>query len=141
MKMEGYEGVFLSPEDIVKLHDQIIDDSDLNDDKGFIDITGDLFNGAVYGVFAGFGGYSRYPSIEEKAAALCFNIISSHVFRNANKRTGLMTMLMTLRMNGKNASFDHEELFNIINGVGSGTKSYEDLLYFIAPSFKNQYGL
>ena len=50
MKKEGYDGVFLSPEDIIVLHDMIIDESEFNDDKGFIDGTGALFENAYYAV-------------------------------------------------------------------------------------------
>lgn len=133
MKMDGYKGEFLSPEDIIQLHDKIIDDSELNDEKGFIDIDGSLFYSAVYSIYAGFGGQEIYPTIEEKSARLCYNLITGHTFLNANKRTGLMSMLMMLEINGKNHEYNQDELFEIINGIGSGNVSYEDLLNFIAP--------
>lgn len=138
MKKNGYDGEYLSPEDIIALHDQIIDDSDLNDDKGFLDIDGSLFYGAVFSIYAGFGGYEAYPSVEEKAARLCYNLITGHTFLNANKRTALMSMLMTLEMNGKNSNFDQKELFEIINGIGSGNITYEELLNFIAPNLRKK---
>ena len=138
MKMEGYVGEFLSPEDILKLHDDIINDSEVNDAKGFIDINGKLFDGAVKSIFASFGGQDLCPTIEEKAAKLCYNIITEHVFLNANKRTAMMAMLMLLDMNGKNSKFNQDELYDIINGIGNNVVSYEDLLYFIAPNLKEK---
>lgn len=131
MKVENVEGEFLSIEDIIKTHDKIIEESELNDRTGFIDGTGRLLEGAVFSVFAGFGGMEVYPTIEEKAARLCFNIISSHCFNNANKRTGLMVMLETLEMNGKNACFEQEKLYEQITGIGEHKSGYEELLEFV----------
>lgn len=131
MKVENVEGEFLSIEDIIKTHDKIIEESEFNDKTGFIDGTGKLLEGAVFSVFAGFGGIQAYPTIEEKAARLCFNIISSHCFNNANKRTGLMVMLETLEMNGRNACFNQEELYEQITGIGEHKSSYEQLLEFV----------
>lgn len=131
MKVENVEGEFLSIEDIIKTHDKIIEESKFNDKAGFIDGTGKLLEGAVFSVFAGYGGIEAYPTIEEKAARLCFNIISSHCFNNANKRTGLMVMLETLEMNEKNACFDQEKLYEQITGIGEHKSSYEQLLEFV----------
>lgn len=131
MRIDGVQGDFLSQEDIIELHDRLIDESEFNDEKGFIDITGALFDSAYNSMFAGFGPYEKYPEIEEKAARLCYAIITSHCFKNANKRTGMMSMLLTLRLNNRKNVFDEEELFEMITGIGSGTKTLEELTEFI----------
>lgn len=131
MRFDGVQGEFLSQEDIIELHDRLIDESEFNDEKGFIDITGALFDSAYNSMFAGFGPYEKYPEIEDKAARLCYAIITSHCFKNANKRTGMMSMLLTLRLNNRKNVFDEEELFEMITGIGSGTKTLEELTEFI----------
>lgn len=131
MRIDGVQGDFLSQEDIIELHDRLIDESEFNDEKGFIDITGALFDSAYNSMFAGFGPYEKYPEIEDKAARLCYAIITSHCFKNANKRTGMMSMLLTLRLNNRKNIFDEEELFEMITGIGSGTKTLEELTEFI----------
>lgn len=131
MRIDGVQGEFLSQEDIIELHDHLIDESEFNDEKGFIDITGALFDSAYNSMFAGFGPYEKYPEIEDKAARLCYAIITSHCFKNANKRTGMMSMLLTLRLNNRKNIFDEEELFEMITGIGSGTKTLEELTEFI----------
>lgn len=131
MRIDGVQGDFLSQEDIIELHDRLIDESEFNDEKGFIDITGALFDSAYNSMFAGFGPYEKYPEIEDKAARLCYAIITSHCFKNANKRTGMMSMLLTLRLNNHKNIFDEEELFEMITGIGSGTKTLEELTEFI----------
>ncbi len=131
MKIQNIDGEFLSEEDIIELHDRLIDESEFNDEKGFIDNTGALFDSAYNSMFAGFGPYEKYPEIEDKAARLCYAIISSHCFKNANKRTGMMSMLLTLRLNNRNSVFEEEELFEMITGIGSGKKTLDDLTDFV----------
>lgn len=131
MKVEGYEGQFLSYEQILNLHNKIIDRSPCKDERGFIDNTGALFDGAVNAMFRGFGGYDLYPSIIEKACILCFNIISFHCFSNANKRTGLMCLLLTLELNGIDFSYTEEEMFDIIVRIATKECSYEELVQFV----------
>lgn len=131
MRIDGVQGEFLSQEDIIELHDCLIDESEFNDEKGFIDVTGALFDSAYNSMFAGFGPYEKYPEIEDKAARLCYAIITNHCFKNANKRTGMMSMLLTLRLNNRKNIFDEEELFEMITGIGSGTKTLEELTEFI----------
>jgi death-on-curing protein len=47
-----------------------------------------------------FGGQDRYPSLAEKAAALCFSIVQSHPFVDGNKRTAHAAMEVFLVLNG-----------------------------------------
>jgi death-on-curing protein len=131
MKVEGYEGQFLSYDQIIDLHEKIIDNSPCKDERGFIDKTGALFDGAINAMFRGFGGIDLYPSIIEKACILCFNIISFHCFSNANKRTGLMCLLLTLELNGIDFTYTEEEMFNIIVRIATKECSYEELLQFV----------
>ncbi len=125
MKMEGYAGEFLSEEDIIHIHDKLAAASEDNEDLGFIDETGDLFKGAVNSIYASFFGEDAYPTIEEKACRLCYNIICSHCFKNVNKRTGLMSMIMTYQINGMSVNLSQEVLFNLITGIASGELDYE----------------
>lgn len=137
MKKEGYDGVFLSPEDIIVLHDMIIDESEFNDDKGFIDGTGALFENAYYAIFAAFGDVEFYPTIVEKACRLCYNIISSHVFANANKRTGLMVLLQMLDLNNIEFKYTQDEMYEMVVGIASRTCDYEHLLEFVKSRLVN----
>ncbi|GHB88146.1 type II toxin-antitoxin system death-on-curing family toxin [Persicitalea jodogahamensis] len=45
-------------------------------------------------------GAPLYPTIADKAAIYCFNIIGNHVFTDGNKRTGLGAALQFLSLNG-----------------------------------------
>ena len=73
-------------------------------------------------------GQQMYPSIEDKAAVYCYNIICNHIFSDGNKRTGLESSLAFLNLNGKrlNALLPKSDLTNFILAVASGEVSLED---------------
>jgi len=49
---------------------------------------------------ATFGGVDLYPTLVEKAAALCFSLVSNHPFVDGNKRVGHAAMETFLVLNG-----------------------------------------
>lgn len=129
MKMDGYDGEFLSEEDILLIHDKLAAASEDNETLGFIDNTGALFQGAVNSIFASFFGQDIYPTIEEKACRLGYNIVTTHCFKNVNKRTGLMAMIMTYQINGMEISLSDEELFEAITTI-AGNNDEQTWDYF-----------
>ena len=58
-----------------------------------------------------FGGDDLYPSLEEKAAALCFSLVANHPFLDGNKRAAHAAMETFLMLNGSelNATVDEQE--------------------------------
>lgn len=137
MKFEGYDGEFLSEADILALHDKIIDISEFDDARGFRDENGELFENSYYGIFAGFGGYELYPTVFEKICRLSFNIISTHVFANANKRTGLMVLLQLLDLNDFEFKYTQDEMFDMLVGVASHEIDFEAFLSFVKERILN----
>ncbi|HLO57038.1 MAG TPA: type II toxin-antitoxin system death-on-curing family toxin [Saprospiraceae bacterium] len=69
-----------------------------------------------------------YPSIEDKAAVYCYNIICDYIFRDGNKRTGLLASLNFLNINGYDISreVNNDIMTNFILAVASGEVSLED---------------
>jgi death-on-curing protein len=47
-----------------------------------------------------FGGEDLYPTLIEKAAALCFSLVLNHPFLDGNKRVGHAAMETLLVLNG-----------------------------------------
>jgi death-on-curing protein len=47
-----------------------------------------------------FGGEDLYPTLLEKAAALCFSLVLNHPFLDGNKRVGHAAMETLLVLNG-----------------------------------------
>ena len=60
---------------------------------------------------ATFGGVDLYPTLVEKAAALCFSLVQNHPFVDGNKRVGHAAMETFLILNGTEivASVDDQE--------------------------------
>jgi len=56
-----------------------------------------LLHSAIYRQFVSFGGKDKWSTSFEKAATLLYGIISDHPFHDANKRTGLLILLLFLR--------------------------------------------
>ncbi len=50
-------------------------------------------------------GRSLYPTIFEKAAAVCHRITTGHPFVDGNKRTSMLAALTLLRVNGQTLNF------------------------------------
>ncbi|MBI2526899.1 MAG: type II toxin-antitoxin system death-on-curing family toxin [Candidatus Rokubacteria bacterium] len=60
---------------------------------------------------ATFGGADLYPTLIEKAAALCFSLVQNHPFVDGNKRVGHAAMETFLVLNGSeiDAPIDDQE--------------------------------
>jgi death on curing protein len=60
---------------------------------------------------ATFGGVDLYPSVVEKATALCFSLVQNHPFVDGNKRIGHAAMETFLVLNGTeiDAAVDDQE--------------------------------
>ncbi|MDZ7933714.1 MAG: type II toxin-antitoxin system death-on-curing family toxin [Emticicia sp.] len=73
-------------------------------------------------------GEPLYPTITDKAAVYCYNIICNHIFSDGNKRTGLETALAFLKFNRRrlNKSVRHDSIYNFIIKVASGESSLEE---------------
>jgi len=90
-----------------------------------------MLDSAVQSPFAGFGGFEKYPSIEEKAARLGYALNRNHAFIDGNKRTGLIALITSLSINGISLKFTDDELYKFGIGMAEGSLNYEDILDWI----------
>lgn len=91
---------FLHVEDLTLIHLQIIDASGGSD--GVRDLS--RLESAVAAPFQAAFGKELYPTIFEKSAVLMRAIIADLSFVDGNKRTGMMTALIYLNLNGYDTS-------------------------------------
>lgn len=70
--------------------------------------------------FQTFGGKELYPSIQAKAARLCFGLVKNHAMLDGNKRLGAHVMLVFLALNGYELSYSQKELSDVILALASG---------------------
>lgn len=98
---------YLSLGELIELHRRIIEQSGGAD--GLRDLG--LAESALAQPRMSFGGTELYPTLEEKAAALCFSLVMNHPFVDGNKRIGHAAMETFLMMNGfeMNADIDDSE--------------------------------
>ena len=81
--------------------------------------------------FQTFGGDELYPSIQSKAARLCYGLVKNHAMLDGNKRIGAHIMLVFLAVNGYEMEYTQKELVDLILAVADGKKGYEDILSWI----------
>ena len=93
-----------------------------------------LLEAAIAQPWQTFDGIDFYPTIEEKAARLCFEIVTQHPFIDGNKRIGALLLGVFLRKNGIKFAPQANDYYKIIMDVASGVKGYEDILKFIRES-------
>jgi len=73
-------------------------------------------------------GEPLYPTISDKAALYCYNIICNHIFTDGNKRTGLAAALVFLNFNQYDLRLEvtNPILTDFILKVASGLSSLEE---------------
>ena len=80
---------------------------------------------------ASFADTDLYPSLAEKAAALCFSLIRNHPFVDGNKRVGHAAMEVFLVLNGFELEAEIDDAESMILGVAAGTSGRAELTEWI----------
>ncbi len=118
---------YISLSEVLELHQRIIEES--GGSTGLRDLGG--LESAIAQPHMTFGGRDLYPTLIEKAAALCFSLVQNHPFIDGNKRVGHAAMEIMLILNGYEiyASVDDQE--QIILGLASGDISRDKLIEWL----------
>lgn len=116
-----------SKEKVLLLHKLLIEQTGGED--GVRDIS--LLESALESCYTTFDGKELFPSKEEKAARLCFGLISNHAFVDGNKRIGVYVLLTFLEVNGISLKVTDKELVNLGISLAEGTMKYDSLLNWI----------
>lgn len=90
-----------------------------------------LLDSALQSAFATFGGTELYPTKEEKAAKICYSLVSNHAFVDGNKRIGVYVMLSFLELNGIRIEANDEDVIHLGLSVADGSMHYEEILEWI----------
>lgn len=117
----------LTKEQILLLHTQLIEITGGSD--GIRDIG--LLESALESPFQSYGGVELYPSIQAKAARLCYGLVKNHAMIDGNKRIGCHAMLVFLALNGYEIEYTQKELSDLILDVAADKKQYEDILQWL----------
>lgn len=80
----------------------------------------DAIQGVVFGL-------DLFPTLEEKACKLAYEIVGAHVFLDGNKRTGFLVLTTTLELNGKELNATDDELYDLMHRLACGDLSFDAL--------------
>lgn len=119
--------IWLTKKQVLMLHTHLIESTGGCDgirDEGLLD-------SALESPFQSFGGEELYPSVQAKAARLCYGLVKNHAMIDGNKRIGAHTMLVFLAVNGYGLKYTQKELVDLILNVADDRKGYEDILLWI----------
>lgn len=117
----------LSKEQVLILHARLIETTGGSNgihDEGMLD-------SALANPFQSFDGKELYPSVQAKAAQLCFGLVKNHSMVDGNKRLGAHVMLVFLALNGYELSYSQQELSDIILALAAGQIGFEEILKWI----------
>ena len=117
----------LTKEQVLMLHGQLIEAT--GGSRGIRDEG--MLESALFNPFQSFGGEELYPSIQAKAARLCFGLVKNHAMVDGNKRLGTHVMLVFLALNGYELSYSQKELSDAILELASGKIGADELLQWI----------
>ena len=117
----------LSKSQVLLIHDQLI--AETGGSFGLRDEG--LLDSALSTPFQTFGGEDVYPSLQQKAARLCFGLVKNHSFVDGNKRIGAHVMLVFLALNGVELQHSQAELSDVILQLAAGEIDAEHLLRWI----------
>lgn len=119
--------IIISKEQILFMHKQLIDET-----GGLGGVRDEaLLDSAINVPFQKFDGADLFPTVQHKAARLCFGIIKNHAFVDGNKRIGTHTMLVFLARNGIEIDYTQKELYQIILDIASGKLELDSLTHWI----------
>ena len=117
----------ITKKQVLMLHKQLIDV--YGGSHGVRDEN--LLESALETPFQSFRGEELYPSIQAKAARLCYGLVKNHSMVDGNKRIGAHALLVFLALNGRELEYTQKELSDIILEIAAGSKECDDLLQWI----------
>jgi death-on-curing protein len=118
---------YLTLNEVLELHRRVTDLT--GGSQGLRDLA--ALESAVSQPRMTFGGSDLYPTIEDKATALCFSLIGNHPFVDGNKRIGHAAMEVFLLLNGYGLEAAVDDAEAIILAVAAGRCDREALASWV----------
>jgi len=123
---------YLTRKDILQIHEDAIVDS--GGGYGMRDET--CIESAIAAPQAEYFGQEQYPSLAEKAAILCFELVMQHPFMDGNKRVGHGAMANFLHMNGYIIDEEDDQQEAVILQIAAGEMNKETFTEWVKSKIK-----
>jgi len=118
---------FLNLAEVIQIHqDQI---SRYGGDSGLRNL--ELLKSALGMPLATYGGEFLHTDIYEMAAAYLYHIVMNHPFIDGNKRTGAVSAIVFLVINGYEFNAPEGELANTVLKLAAGSLDKADITIFL----------
>ncbi len=114
---------FLNLEETLKAHEALL--AKYGGSSGIRDAG--LLESAVHRPQTVVFGKPAYPSLFDKAAALCHSLLFNHPFVDGNKRTAFAACHLTLLLNGWDLSATTEEIYAFLIEVITQHKDWPEI--------------
>lgn len=114
---------YLTVDELIQAHQHLIKKyggSDGIRDKG-------LLEAAIHRPQASLFGAEAYPTLFDKAAAICHSVLMNHTFVDGNKRAAFASCHLTLLLNGWNLTADSEEIYIFLIDVINTHKDWPEI--------------
>ena len=118
---------YLTLSEVLDLHRRVIELSGGAD--GVRDLAG--VASAVVQPQMTFGNDELYPTLIDKAAALCFSLVMNHPFVDGNKRIGHAAMETFLLLNGQELNADIDDAESLFLKLAAGNVERGELVGWI----------
>ena len=118
---------YLSLDEVLGLHHVAIDDA--GGSPGVRDFG--MLQSAVMQPAMAFSGQDLYPTVIDKAAAICFSLVMNHPFVDGNKRVGHAAMDAFLVLNGHEIQAAIDEQERVILELAAGQLKREDFIDWV----------
>jgi death on curing protein len=119
---------YLTLAEILELHSRIIEQS--GGAAGVRELGG--VESAIAQPQMTFAGQDLYPTIESRAAAICFSLVMNHPFIDGNKRIGHAAMETFLVLNGYELVGNVDDSEQTMLQLAAGQLPREELVLWIA---------
>lgn len=90
-----------------------------------------ILESALQRPFSTFDGIDLYDGAINKISVVTYSLIKNHGFVDGNKRIGVATMILLLRLNGISIKYTQEELIEIGVKTAEGTMKENDIYQWI----------
>jgi death on curing protein len=119
---------YLTLAEVLDLHARIVEQS--GGAAGVRDLGG--IESALAQPQMTFAGQELYPTIESKAAAICFSLVMNHAFVDGNKRIGHAAMETFVVMNGFELVAEVDDSEQMMLRLVAGQLRRDELLEWVS---------